>query len=90
MAIVSFMLLIPPLECLLGDLSSMSAAEQAVDQPPLKRQRKPRQVFADTIFPGSYDPKPNNEAGQNILKAAQGQKPKTPKKPAGGKTKVSY
>ena len=91
MALVSFTLLIPPLECLVGDLSNMSGAQPVVEQPEGKRKRKARQVFAETEFPGSYDRnKPNTEAGQNILKAAQGKKPKTPKKPAGEKTHVSY
>ncbi len=91
MAHVSFTLLIPPLEYHVGDLSSMSEAQPVVEQPPKKRQRKVRQVFAETDFPGSYDRnKRNTEAGQKILKAAKGKNPKTPKKPADEKTQVSY
>ena len=91
MALVSFTLLIPPLECHVGDLSSMSEAQPVVEQPAGKRKRKVPQVFAETDFPGSYDRnKPNTEARQKILKAAKGKKQKTPKKPDGEQTQVSY
>lgn len=93
MALVSFTLLIPPLECLVGDLSSMSGAQPAVEQPAGKRKRKAPQPFAETDFPGSYDrnqKKTNTEAGRKMLEAAQGKKPKTPKKSGGKHAQVRY